>query len=63
MAHNIPDVLREKITQKSHTHAKPVGLQGDLLSAVTNEGDLVIDPAAGSFSVLSAASRGRTFLS
>ena len=62
-AHNIPDVVREKITQKSHTHAKPVGLQGDLLSAVTNEGDFVIDPAAGSFSVMTAAlSRGRTFL-
>ncbi len=61
--HNIPDVVREKITQKSHTHAKPVDLQGELLSAVTNEGDYVIDPAAGSFSVLTAAvSRGRTFL-
>ena len=61
--HNIPDVVREKITRKSHTHAKPVGLQSDLLSAVTNEGDFVIDPAAGSFSVLTAAvSRGRTFL-
>ncbi len=62
-AHNIPDVVREKITQRGHTHAKPVGLQGDLLSAVSNEGDYVIDPAAGSFSVLTAAeSHGRTFL-
>ena len=62
-AHNIPDVVREKIKQKSHTHAKPVDLQGELLSAVSNEGDFVIDPAAGSFSVLTdAVSRGRTFL-
>ena len=62
-AHNIPDVVREKITQKSHTHAKPVDLQGELLAAVSNEGDFVIDPAAGSFSVLTAAvNRGRTFL-
>ena len=62
-AHNIPDVVREKITRKSHTHAKPVGLQGDLLSAVTNEGDFVIDPAAGSFSVMTAAHEPRPHLS
>ena len=44
-----------KVTSKHHAHAKPVGLQGDLLSAVTNEGDVVIDPVAGSFSVMDAA--------
>ncbi len=59
----ISDVVRDKITRKSHAHATPAGLQGDLLSAVTNEDDFVIDQAAGSFSVLTAAvSRCRTFL-
>ena len=61
--HNIPDVIQERIGQRGHPHAKPVDLQGDLMSAVSNEGDFVIDPAAGSFSVLAAAkNRGRTFL-
>jgi len=62
-SHNIPDVVREKISQSEHPHTKPVDLQGDLLTAVSNEGDFVIDPAAGSFSVLQAAQeRKRTFL-
>ena len=63
MVHNIPDVVRESVSQKEHPHSKPVDLQGALLSAVTNEGDYVIDPAAGSFSVLDAArNHGRVFL-
>ena len=53
--HNIPDVWDEKITDRSHSHSKPVELQMRLIEAVTNPGDLVIDPAAGSFSVMSAA--------
>ncbi len=62
-SHSIPDVVSEKPPKGAHPHRKPIGLQGDLLSAVTNEGDLVIDPAAGSFSVMEAAiQRGRTFL-
>ena len=61
--HNIPDVVQEASSQREHPHAKAVELQGDLISAVSNEGDFVIDPAAGSFSVLDAAkSRSRTFL-
>ncbi len=61
--HTIPDVFREKVSQRQHPHTKPVGLQGELLAAVTNEGDFVIDPAAGSFSVLEAARhRHRMFL-
>ncbi len=61
--HNIPDVVRESASQKKHPHTKPVELQGALLSAVTNEGDFVIDPAAGSFSVMAAArGQGRVFL-
>lgn len=61
--HTIPDVWREKITKKTHPHCKPVELQGQLIAAVSNEGDLVIDPAAGSFSVLDAAiDQDRVFL-
>ena len=61
--HNIPDVVQEAVSQRDHPHAKPVELQGALLAAVSHEGDYVIDPAAGSFSVLEAAQlRGRNFL-
>ena len=62
--HTLADVVREPATGKrGHPHAKPVDLQGELMAAVSDEGDYVIDPAAGSFSVLDAAiSRARTFL-
>ncbi|MBD0865637.1 MAG: site-specific DNA-methyltransferase [Rhodobacteraceae bacterium] len=61
--HNIPDVIQERVFRKDHPHAKPVGLQGTLLAAVTDPGDTVIDPAAGSFSVLTAAqAHGRNFM-
>ncbi len=61
--HNIPDVVQEAASQREHPHTKPVDLQGELMAAVSHEGDFVIDPAAGSFSVLQAAkNRRRTFL-
>ena len=61
--HNIPDVVQERASQRDHPHAKPVDLQGALMAAVSHGGDFVIDPAAGSFSVLQAArNRRRTFL-
>ena len=61
--HTIPDVIQERASQAVHPHTKPVGLQGELMAAVSHEGDVVIDPAAGSFSVLEAArNRQRTFL-
>ncbi|MDE0481411.1 MAG: site-specific DNA-methyltransferase [Candidatus Poribacteria bacterium] len=53
--HNIPDVWRERKEAKDHPHQKPLKLQAELIAAVTNEGDYVIDPAAGSFSVMKAA--------
>ena len=60
--HNIPDVWREPAKGRG-LHAKPVGLQAALIEAVTDPGDVVIDPAAGSFSVLTACrATGRTFL-
>ena len=61
--HNIPDVLPETVKRNGYAHTKPVKLQGRLIDAVSNAGDIVIDPAAGSFSVLEACKiRGRNFL-
>ena len=61
--HNIPDVWREKKPSKGHAHSKPIDLQARLIQAVSQPGDAVIDPAAGSFSVLYAARDvGREFL-
>lgn len=61
--HNIPDVYSESTTKNGHTHRKPHDLQAQLISAVSNEGDVILDPAAGSFSVMeSALSVGRHFL-
>ena len=62
-ARNIPDVWAERIHRKGHPHHKPLELQGELIEAVTSPNDLVVDPAAGSFSVLDACRmRGRNFL-
>lgn len=51
--HNIPDVWEEKVN-KNHPHSKPIELQKALIEAVTNEGELIVDPAAGGYSVLEA---------
>lgn len=60
--HTIPDVWEEKAA-KTHPHSKPVELQKRLIAAVTSEGDTVLDPAAGSYSVLSACRElGRDFI-
>ena len=62
--HTIPDTWCEKSnTSTGHPHKKPIKLQGELIAAVSNEGDIVIDPAAGDFTVLEAAKlRCRNFL-
>lgn len=61
--HNIPDVWMEKVKRNGHAHKKPIDLQGELIAAVSNEDDVVIDPAAGSFSVMEACFvRNRNFL-
>lgn len=62
--HNIPDTWREKVKNGSgHPHKKPIDLQGELIVAVSNKGDIVVDPAAGDFTVMEAAnSRQRNFL-
>ena len=60
--HDIPDVWDEK-TEGNHTHTKPINLQAALIEAVTDLGDVVLDPAAGSYSVMTAASKiDRQFL-
>ena len=61
-AHDIPDVWSEKATIVG-PHAKPVGLQKKLIESLTNAGDTVLDPAAGSFSVMESCKlSGRDFL-
>ncbi len=60
--HDIRDSWPER-ADKSHPHAKPIGLMERLIRAVTNEGDVVIDPAAGGYNVMRAAhAAGRHFL-
>ncbi len=61
--HNIPDVWQESVKRRGGVHPKPVHLQSALIAAVTNCDDIVIDPAAGSFTVLEACrQQGRNFL-
>lgn len=50
--HNIPDVWQETPWKTlDHPHSKPVLLQRALIEAVTQKRDVVVDPAAGSYSV------------
>ena len=59
----IPDRWVAKVDRKLHPHIKPRGLIRTLIEAITEPGDLVIDPAAGSFVVMHAAHElGREFI-
>ena len=61
--HTIRDIWSESVGKGNGVHPKPVGLQAELIAAVSDAGDVVIDPAAGSFSVLEACRKqGRRFL-
>ena len=61
--HSIPSRWPEKVDRKIHPHAKPAGLIAKLIGAVTAPGDLVVDPAAGSFVVMRVANEmGRRFV-
>ena len=53
--HGIPDRWVVKIDRKLHPHIKPIGLITRLIDATTKPGELVVDPAAGSFAVMHAA--------
>jgi site-specific DNA-methyltransferase (adenine-specific) len=61
---DIPDVWTEKVSRSGpHTHSKPYGLIQSLVESTVPSGDWVLDPAAGSFAVLTAAqATGRQFV-
>ena len=60
--HAIPDVWLEK-TEKVHPHSKPIELQKRLIAATTIDGDVILDPASGGFSVMKACEElGRDFI-
>jgi hypothetical protein len=53
----------EKVDRNIHPHVKPIGLIARLIAATTHPGELVVDPAAGSFVVKRAAHQlGREFV-
>lgn len=52
--HDIPDVWTEKVISKKHPHQKPFMLQKNLIDAVSAKGDYILDPCAGSYTVLDA---------
>jgi site-specific DNA-methyltransferase (adenine-specific) len=61
--HGIPSRWLEKVDRALHPHVKPVGLITRLIAATTEVGDLIVDPAAGSFVVMHATRQlGRDFL-
>jgi site-specific DNA-methyltransferase (adenine-specific) len=61
--HNIPNVMEEGICTKAHPHAKPIMVQTRLIEAVSLEGDIILDPAMGGGSVLTACiNSGRNFI-
>jgi site-specific DNA-methyltransferase (adenine-specific) len=61
--HGIASRWIERVDRKRHPHIKPVRFIARLIGTVTQPGDLVIDPAAGSFAVLAAARvLGRDFI-
>jgi site-specific DNA-methyltransferase (adenine-specific) len=61
--HSIPSRWAEKVDRKLHPHVKPIALIERLIGATTQPGDLVVDPAAGSFGGMHAARQlGRNFI-
>src|SRR5262245_48200689 len=55
--HSIPSRWAEKVDRRIHPHIKPAELTARLIGAVTKPGDLIVDPAAGSFIALEIAQR------
>jgi len=53
----------KRYPRKLYPHTKPIGLIKRLIAAVTEVGDLVVDPAAGSYTAMHAAHQlGRNFI-
>ena len=57
MVFNCFDVQKDTTTPKVHPTQKPVKLLEQLIEIFTDEGDVVIDPCAGSGSTLLAAAQ------
>jgi len=55
MIFNCIDWMKDSDTEKIHPTQKPIGLLKKLIKIFTDEGDIVIDPVAGSGSTLIAA--------
>lgn len=61
--HDVPDVAAAKAETKRHLHAKPVPLLEAAIKCSTEPGDVVVDPCAGSYTVLDACrATGRIFI-
>lgn len=61
--HSIPDCWAEAKNGGLHTHAKPHVLTERLIRSVTKRGDVVVDPCAGGYGVLTACiAAGREFI-
>jgi site-specific DNA-methyltransferase (adenine-specific) len=61
--HSIPSRWIEKVDRRIHPHVKPISLIRRLVASVTVPGDLVADPAAGSFAVMRVTHElGRRFV-
>ena len=58
----VAEIGAEKVSRKIHPHAKPFELTKRVIGAVTKPGDLVVDPAAGSYVVMHAAHELRLWL-
>ena len=62
-SHNIPDVWEEKVNTKLHPHAKPINLQTALINSISDQKDIILDPAMGSGSILQACTEtNRVFI-
>ncbi len=60
---DVPDVVRAKAERSRHPHAKPVPMIESAIKCATKPGDIVVDPCAGSYTVLDACrATGRTFI-
>ena len=56
---DIPDVVTEKSSASENVHPKPVNFQARLIEAVTDPGDVVLDPAAAITEYLPSAHQVR----